>query len=86
MKRYQNVEFKKEYDIKLLEIFFKMFPEEKRGRKKFKDKEIQNVKHLLYDKILKKGIKINADCIGSINEKVDKEMVTIKVTFFKKYG
>ena len=86
MKRYQNVEFKKEYDIKLLEIFFKMFPDEKRGRKKFKDKEIQNVKHLLYDKILKKGIKINADCIGSIYEKVDKEMVTIKVTFFKKYG
>ncbi len=86
MKSYQNVEFKKKYSIKLIEKFFKEFPEEKRGRKKFKEKEIQNIKHLIYDKIFQKGIKIKADCIGSIKEKVDKELITIKVSFYKKNG
>ena len=86
MKSYQNVEFNKKYSIKLIEKFFKEFPEEKRGRKKFKEKEIQNIKHLIYDKIFQKGIKINADCIGSIKEKVDKELITIKVSFYKKNG
>ena len=86
MKRYQNVEFKRKYSIKLLEKFFKEFPEEKRGRKRFKDKEIQNIKHLLYEEIFQKGIKIKADCIGLIKERVDKEYITIKVSFFKKYG
>ena len=86
MKSYQNVEFKKKFSIKLIEKFFKEFPEEKRGRKKFKEKEIQNIKHLIYDKIFQKGIKINADCIGSIREKVDKELITIKVSFYKKNG
>ena len=84
MKRYQNIEFRKKYSIRTLESFFKKFPEEKRGRKKFKEKEIQNVMHLLYDKILEKGIRINADCIGSIIEKVDKGLVTIKVSYFRK--
>ena len=86
MKRYQNVEFKSKYSIELLLKFFKKFPEEKRGRKKFRDKEIQNVKHLLYEKIFQKGISIKADCIGLIKEKVDKELITIKVSFFKKNG
>ena len=86
MKSYQNVEFKKKYSIKLIEKFFKEFPEEKRGRKKFKEKEIQNIKHLIYEKIFQKGIKIKADCIGSIKEKVDKELITIKVSFYKKNG
>ena len=86
MKRYQNVEFKSKYSIDLLLKFFKKFPEEKRGRKKFRDKEIQNVKHLLYEKIFQKGIRIKADCIGLIKEKVDKELITIKVSFFKKNG
>ena len=86
MKSYQNVEFKKKYSIELIEKFFKEFPEEKRGRKKFKEKEIQNIKHLIYDKIFQKGIKIKADCIGSIKEKVDKELITIKVSFYKKNG
>tara|TARA_B100001027_G_scaffold207327_1_gene171659 strand:+ start:73 stop:333 length:261 start_codon:yes stop_codon:yes gene_type:complete len=86
MKRYQNVEFKKKYTIKLIEKFFKEFPEEKRGRKKFKEKEIQNIKHIIYDKIFQKGTEINADCIGSIKEKVDKELITIKVSFFRKNG
>ena len=86
MKRYQNVDFKKKYSLKLLEQFFKEFPEEKRGRKRFKDKEIQNVIHLIYDEIFQKGIKIKADCIGLIKEKIDKELVTIKVSFYKKNG
>ena len=86
MKRYQNVEFKSKYSIDLLLKFFKKFPEEKRGRKKFRDKEIQNDKHLLYEKIFQKGISIKADCIGLIKEKVDKELITIKVSFFKKNG
>ena len=83
MKRYQSVEFKQQYSIKLLENFFKEFPEEKRGRKKFKEKEIQNVKNLLYDRIFQKAIEIRADCIGSIREKINKKLITIKVSYFK---
>ena len=86
MKRYKDVEFKSKYSIELLQKFFKEFPEEKRGRRKFRDKEIQNVKHLLYEKIFQKGISIKADCIGLIKEKVDKELITIKVSYFKKNG
>ena len=86
MEMYQNVEFKRKYSIEILEKFFKEFPEEKRGRKKFKDKEIQNAKHLIYENIFQKGIKIKADCIGLIKEKVDRELITIKVSFFKKNG
>ena len=86
MKGYQNVEFKKKYSIELLERFFREFPEEKRGRKKFKDKEIQNAKHLIYESIFQKGIKINADCIGLIREKVDGDLIKIKVSFFRKNG
>ena len=83
MKRYQSVEFKQQYSVKLLENFFKKFPEEKRGRKKFKEKEIQNVKNLLYDRIFQKAIEIRADCIGSIREKINKKLITIKVSYFK---
>ncbi len=86
MKRYLDVEFKQKYSIEHLNSFFKEFPEEKRGRKKFKEKEIQNVKHLLYERIFQKGIKINADCIGFVREKVEKEIIIIKVSFFKKNG
>ncbi len=86
MKRYQNIEFKSKYSMELLNKFFKEFPEEKRGRRRFRDKEIQNVKHLLYEKIFQKGISIKADCIGLIKENVDKELITIKVSFFKKNG
>ncbi len=86
MRKYQNVEFKRRYSIELLELFFEEFPEERRGRKKFTKKEIQNVKHLIYEEIFQKAIKIKADCIGLIKEKVDKELITIKVSFFKKNG
>ena len=86
MKKYKNVIFKQKYSIDLLKSFLKEFPEEKRGRKKFKEKEIQNVKHLLYEKILQKGMRIDADCVGLINEKVDRENVIISASFFKKNG
>ena len=86
MRRYENVKFEQKYSIKLIEEFFKKFPEEKRGRRKFKEKEIQNTKILIYEKILQKGLKIKADCVGSIKEKVDKELITITLTYFKKHG
>ena len=86
MNKYKNVVFKQKYSIDLLESFLKEFPEERRGRKKFREKEIQNVKHLLYEKIFQKGIKIKADCVGFIKEKVEKKNIIISVSFFKKNG
>ena len=86
MQRYESVQFKQKYSIKLIEKFFEKFPEERRGRKKFREKEIQNTKILIYEKILQKGLKIKADCVGSIKEKVDKEFIIITVTYFKKNG
>jgi len=86
MKRYENISFQQKYSIKLITDFFQKFPEEKQGRKKFKDKEIQNVKLLIYEKIIKKGDKIKADCIGNIKEKTTSENITISVSYFKKHG
>ena len=86
MNKYKNVVFKQKYSIGILESFLKEFPEERRGRKKFREKEIQNVKHLLYEKIFQKGIKIKADCVGLIKEKVEKKNIVISVSFFKKNG
>ena len=85
MKSYENVSFKQQYSIKILEDFFKKFPEEKQGRKKFKDKEIQNIKLLIYEKIIKKGYRIKADCIGNIKEKTLLKDITITVSYFKKH-
>ena len=86
IKKYENLIFKQKYSIELTNKFFKKYPEEKRGRKNFKEKEIQNTKILIYEEILKKGIKIKADCVGSIKEKVAKEFIMITVTYFKKHG
>ena len=86
MKKYENVLFRQQYSIKIIEDFFQKFPEEKQGRKKFKNKEIQNVKLLIYEKIIKKGNIINADCIGNIKEKTDPKNITITVSYFKKHG
>tara|TARA_A100001011_G_C14166205_1_gene780436 strand:- start:804 stop:1112 length:309 start_codon:yes stop_codon:yes gene_type:complete len=86
IKRYENIKFKQKYSIQLVEKFFKKYPEEKRGRKNFRKKEVQNTKILIYEKILQKGLKINADCVGSIKEVVDKEFIMITVTYFKKHG
>ena len=86
MKKYENVSFQKKYSIKIIEDFFKKFPEEKRGRRNFKNKEVQNVKLLIYEKILEKGNKIKADCIGNIKEKVSPTSISIIVSFYKKNG
>ena len=86
MKKYENVLFQKQYSIKIIDDFFQKFPEEKRGRKNFKDKEIQNVKSLIYEKIIKKGNIIKADCVGNIKEKTDPKNITITVSYFKKHG
>ena len=86
MQKYENVSFQQKYSIKIIEDFFRKFPEEKRGRKNFKDKEIQNVKLLIYEKIIKKGDKVKADCIGNIKEKLSTNNITITVSYFKKHG
>ena len=85
MKRFEKVTFQKNYSIKIVEDFFQKFPEEKQGRKNFKDKEIQNVKLLIYEKIIKKGDMIKADCIGNIKEKTSPEKITITVSYFKNH-
>ena len=84
IKRYQNVSFVKKYGIDFIESFFQEFPEEKRGRKNFKKKEILNQKALIYEEIIQKALKINAVCIGSIKEQVSNDLIKITVSFFKK--
>ena len=86
MKRYEDVLFQQEYSIEIITNFFQKFPEEKRGRKNFKNKEIQNVKLIIYEKIIKKGDKIKADCIGKISEKISPTNISITVSYFKKNG
>ena len=84
MKKYENVSFQQKYSIKIIEDFFKKFPEEKRGRKNFKDKEVLNVKLLIYGKILEKSSNIKADCIGNIKEQIYSKVIKITVSYFKK--
>ena len=86
MKRYENISFQQKYSTKIITDFFQKFPEEKQGRKNFKDKEIQNVKLLIYEKIMKKAEKIKADCIGNIKERTSPEEITITVSYFKNHG
>ena len=85
MRKYENVSFQQQYSIRIIEDFFQKFPEEKRGRKNFKNKEIQNVKLLIYEKIIKKGNIIKAVCIGNIKEKTYPKNITITVSYFKKH-
>ena len=84
LKRYQNKTFIKKYNLNVVYDFFKKYPEEKRGRKNFKDKEVQNIKALIYEEIFQKAIAVKADCIGSIKENVSKEKIMITVSFFRK--
>jgi len=84
IKKYENVSFQQKYSIKIIEDFFKKFPEEKQGRKNFKDKEVLNVKLLIYGKILEKSNKIKADCIGNIKEQIYSKVIKITVSYFKK--
>ena len=86
IKKYENISFQQRYSIGIINDFFRKFPEEKQGRKNFKNKEIQNVKLLIYEKIIKKGDKIKADCIGNIKEKTSLKNITITVSYFKRHG
>ena len=86
MQKYKDVSFQQEYSIEVITNFFQKFPEEKRGRKTFKSKEIQNVKLVIYEKIITKGDKIKADCIGNIREKISPTNISITVSYFKKNG
>ena len=86
LKRYQNVKFIKIYKIDVIKGFFKKFPEERRGRKNFKEKEIINQKALIYEEIFQKALSINSECIGSIKELVSKNEIKITVSFFKRNG
>jgi len=86
IKRYAKVTFQQNYSIKMVEDFFQKFPEEKQGRKNFKSKEIQNVKLLIYEKIIKKGDRVKADCIGNIKEIISPKNIAITVSYFKKHG
>ena len=86
IKKYQNINFKTKYKIDIIEAFFKEFPEEKRARKKFRQKEILNQKALLYEEIFQKAQKIRAVCIGSIKEQISNDLIKITVSFFKKNG
>ena len=83
MIKYQNMVFKKNYSMEVLMNYFNQFPEEKRGRKKFKEKEIQNTKLLIYEEIIKNGYKIKANCIGRIQEKTTKNLIQITVSYYK---
>ena len=84
LRRYQNKTFIKRYSLNLVYDFFREYPEEKRGRKNFKNKEVQNVRALIYEEIFQKAIAIKADCIGSIKENVSKEKIMITVSFFRR--
>ena len=83
MLKYQNMVFQKNYSLEILMNFFAKFPEEKRGRKKFKEKEIQNTKILIYEDIFKKAVKIKAKCIGRIKESISKNSIKITVSFYQ---
>ena len=83
MEKYQNITFSRKYSLELINSFFKRFPEERQGRKKFKDKEIQNTKLVLYEEVLKKANKINAKCIGQIRESVKDKIVSITISFYQ---
>ena len=82
--RYQNIRFKKKFSIKVIEDFMKFFPEEGRGRKNFHNKEILNMKAIIYNQIINKGYKINADCIQTVSEQVVNNQILITVSYYKK--
>ena len=84
LNRYQNKTFIKKLKLDIIDDFFKEYPKEKRGRKNFKKKEIQNIKALIYEEIFQKAFVIKADCIGSIKENISNDKIMVTVTFFKK--
>ena len=53
MKRYQNINFIRKFDIDIVESFLEIILK-KKGQKKFKEKEILNQKALIYEEIFQK--------------------------------
>ena len=86
MRRYQNVKIIKKVSIKIVEDFFKSFPEEKRGRKNFKNKEKEIMSLIAYNELIKKANKVKSDCIGNIKEKLISEKLEVTASFYKKYS
>ena len=86
MPRYQNIKIIKKVSIKIVEDFFKSFPEEKRGRKNFKNKEKEIMTLIAYNELIKKGNTVKCDCIGNIKEKLISERLEVTASFYKKYN
>ncbi|MDC1315795.1 hypothetical protein N8251_00250 [Alphaproteobacteria bacterium] len=84
MKRYQNVTVIKKISIKLTEDFFKVFPEEIRGRKTFRIKEEEIMTLIAFDELLKKAIRVKCDCIGNTKEILRDNKIKVCASFYKK--
>ena len=84
MKRYQCVKIIKKVSTKLTDDFFKVFPEEKRGRKSFKSKEKQIMTLMAYNELIEKANKVLCDCIGNTKEILKNERLEVSASFYKK--
>ena len=84
MRRYENVKIMKKVSTRIVDDFFKIFPEEKRGRKSFKSKEREIMSLIAYDELIKKGLNAKCDCIANVKEKLVKEDLTITASFYKR--
>ncbi len=84
MKRYHCVKIIKKVSTKLTDDFFKVFPEEKRGRKSFKSKEKEIMTLMAYNELIEMGNKVMCDCIGNTKEFLKKERLEVSASFYKK--
>lgn len=84
MKRYQNVKIIKKVSTKLTDDFFKVFPEEKRGRKSFKTKEREIMTLMAYSELINKANEVKSDCIGNTKEFLKNERLEVSASFYRK--
>ena len=84
VKKYKNIKIVKKISTKIIDDFFKEFPEEKRGRKSFKSKELEIMKLIAYNDLLIKCSVANCDCIGDTKEVFKNEKLEVTASFFKK--
>ncbi|MDC0861904.1 hypothetical protein OAQ08_04845 [Alphaproteobacteria bacterium] len=85
MTKHQDVKIIKTISTKIVDDFFKSFPEEKRGRKSFKAKEKEIMTLMAYNELIKKAISVKCDCIGNIKEILKNEKLEVSASFYKKY-
>ena len=83
MKRYHCVTIIKKVSTKLTGDFFKVFPEEKRGRKSFKSKEKEIMTLMAYNELIEKAIKVECHCIGNTREFLEEERLEVSASFYK---